>query len=352
MSFKSRAIRILTSLTLWHILFWLFFCFLFTLQFFQTYLQTGVFEFNKLIPGIAYGVNLALIVYLNYFVFIPRLVAKKMIWQYFFALLISFIVVAILFAITFYGLTGISLSKLNVLSFIALEIVYVIITSFFKFFKEWVEHQGLQLKIMDIEKQKVEAELHALKSQLNPHFLFNVLNSIYSHSLLKSDTAPSIVLKLSELMSYILYDCKTETVPLQKEVEFIKNYIELEKIRLEEYIDVTFSINIANQALVPPLLFVPLIENAFKHGIGSHPKNKYISLTIETHEDTFYFNLRNSKGGSLKPIKNNTKGGIGIENVRKRLKLLYPEGHEMVLTNKEGSFEVEIIINNLNKNNS
>ena len=121
-----------------------------------------------------------------------------------------------------------------------------------------MENRGLQIKLMDIEKQKIEAELNALKSQLNPHFLFNVLNSIYSHSLLKSDDTPSIVLKLSDLMSYILYDCKTNLVSLQKEIEFIRNYIELEKIRLEEDIEVTFHTVNINHVLVPPLLFVPL----------------------------------------------------------------------------------------------
>jgi len=207
-----------------------------------------------------------------------------------------------------------------------------------------------ELKIKDIERQKIEAELSALKSQLNPHFLFNVLNNIYSHSLLKSDITPSIVLKLSNLMSYILYDCKAKLVSLQKEVEFIKNYIELEKIRLEKDIEITYNINNVNQALIPPLLFIPLIENAFKHGIGSHPDDMYISLTMEIHKDNFRFKLENPKGAEVKTNKKDKKGGIGIENVRKRLNLLYPMSHELTVSNNADNFNVEIIINDLKQN--
>ncbi|NOZ48228.1 MAG: hypothetical protein GXO79_15845 [Chlorobi bacterium] len=201
-----------------------------------------------------------------------------------------------------------------------------------------------ELKIKEIEKQKIEAELNTLKSQLNPHFLFNVLNSIYSHSLLKSDIAPSIVLKLSDLMSYILYDCKAKLVSLQKEVEFIKNYIELEKIRLEEDIEVKFNIKNIDGVSIPPLLFVPLIENAFKHGIGTNPKNKCISLSISIINRNFYFNLKNSKGAIENSMKKNSKGGIGIHNVKKRLSLLYPDKHSINILNYENSYSVKIII--------
>jgi len=204
-----------------------------------------------------------------------------------------------------------------------------------------------ELQIKEIEKQKLQAELDVLKSQLNPHFLFNVLNNIYSNSLLKTDKTPSIVLKLSNLMSYILYDCKTEKVSLKKEVEFIKNYIDLEKIRLESDIEVTFNINNISQVFIPPLLFIPLVENAFKHGIGSNPTIKYISLTIEIIDDSLIFRLVNSKGMFENINKNNNKGGIGIENVTKRLKLLYPELHNIRITDMDESFKIMITIHNL-----
>ena len=216
---------------------------------------------------------------------------------------------------------------------------------FFKLWEEWKANQELELLLKELENQKLEAELNALKSQLNPHFLFNVLNNIYSHSLLKSDLAPSIVLKLSDLMSYILYDCKTDTISLQKEVEFIKNYVELEKVRLEDDIEVKFQIENIYNSLIPPLLFVPLIENAFKHGIGSHPKDKCVSITIQILNNVFFFGITNSVGKINNNIGNSIVGGIGIENVRKRLELLYPNRHSVDITNDIDKFTIEIFIN-------
>ena len=217
---------------------------------------------------------------------------------------------------------------------------------FYKLWEEWKNTYKQALLIKELKNQKLEAELNALKSQLNPHFLFNVLNTIYSNSILKSDVTPSIVLKLSDLMSYILYDCKTDTVLLQKELVFIKNYIELEKIRLEDDIEVEFHVENITNSQIPPLLFVPLIENAFKHGIGSLPKSKSISLTIKIYDNTFFFSIENSKGLISDSFKNTTKGGIGIANVKKRLELLYPNSHKIKLINNDDKFSVEILINN------
>jgi len=213
----------------------------------------------------------------------------------------------------------------------------------FKLWENWEASNKIALTVEELKTQKLEAELNALKTQLNPHFLFNVLNSIYSNSLMKSDITPSIVLRLSDLMSYILYDCKAEKVSLQKEVEFIQNYIELEKIRLEDEIEVEFDIDSLNSVLIPPLLFVPLVENAFKHGLGSLPEKKRLSLTIKIESGTFVFKIENSKG--LAPSSNKTsKGGIGINNVKKRLELLYPNRHSIIVEDGEKDFKVEILI--------
>jgi two-component system, LytTR family, sensor kinase len=344
MRLRKQIIKILSNLTLWHVLFWMFFCFLFSLQFIESYLQTGTIDNRLLFPGLAYGINLLIIVYLNYFVFIPYFAAKKLLFKYFVFLFLSVVLVAISFVFTFKVFMGVSLKPITILSFVLLEIFYIMITSFFKFFKEWVQDRGLQIKVKEIEKQRVEAELLALKSQLNPHFLFNVLNSIYSHSLLKSDITPSIVLKLSDLMSYILYDCSTETVLLNKEIDFIKNYIELEKIRLEEDFKVSFKLVKTEGCYTAPLLFVPLIENAFKHGIGTQPETKSINLLIDGSNDQVHFKLENTKGKTSNLKKNSTKGGIGIENVKKRLELLYPDKHEFRITNSETAFIVDITI--------
>jgi len=284
-------------------------------------------------------------------------------WSSKYILSLSVFVASLTFANVFFLITtlldqymihkGYSVSPVSLYYYAKYLLEYFLIFSawsllylFFKLWEEWKANHELELLLKELENQKLEAELNALKSQLNPHFLFNVLNTIYSNSLLKSDVTPSIVLKLSDLMSYILYDCKTDTVLLQKELEFIKNYIELEKIRLEDDIEVEFHAENITNSQIPPLLFVPLIENAFKHGIGSLPKNKSISLTIKIYDNTFFFSIENSKGLTTNSFKNTTKGGIGIANVKKRLELLYPNSHKIKITNNDNKFVVEVLINN------
>lgn len=344
MNFRRRTKNIISNLTIWHIIFWLSNLFLFTFPFFLKYDWQGPGQIEKLYPGLIYLIYLVIIVYINYVILIPIFAAKRKVFQYFIAVTIAVLVVNILFALTYNAVNKIPLDFINAISFSVLEVIYVIVTSFFKLFKDWVDDRGLQLKIKEMEKLKIESELYALRAQLNPHFLFNVLNNIYSHSLMKSDITPSIVLKLSDLMSYILYDCKTDMVLLQREVEFIKNYIDLEKIRSEEDFEVEFNFNDINTIRIPPLLFVPLIENAFKHGIGSQPAHKYISITMEISNKNFCFKLKNSKGVISHSNNHSEKGGIGLENVRKRLELLYPDSHQMIVTDTKDCFDVEILI--------
>lgn len=346
MNIRTRIIKIFSSVAFWHILFWLLNFLLFASSAISYYLKEGEITMLRLYPGFIYGVYLLLAVYLNYLVFIPWYAAKRKVPQYVFWVVLSTLIISVLFTLTFNWLLKTKVRIETSVAFFVLGIIYIIITSFFKFFKDWIVNQDLRVKILEIEKQKAEAELDTLKSQLNPHFLFNVLNSIYSHSLLKSDVAPSIVIKLSDLMSYILYDCKTKTVPIEKEIEFIRNYVDLEKVRLEKAIDVKLEHN-NSKILIPPLLFFPLIENAFKHGIGSNPENREISLKFEINENRLFFTIKNSKGSSLSMIQKQKKGGIGIENVRKRLALLYPEMHKMEVINKEDSFEIIVVIDKL-----
>jgi two-component system LytT family sensor kinase len=255
--------KILSNLAFWHISFWVISFVLFTSSFFVPFFREGKVEWDYLKIGLIYGFYLLAVVYVNYLILIPKYVAQKKIAKYIFLVVFIAIAFGFLFALTFYLFIGANVATLTAVSFFVLEIVFIIITSFFKFFKDWISNIGLKVTLLEIEKQKVEAELDALKSQLNPHFLFNVLNIIYSHSLLKSELTPSIVIKLSDLMSYILYDCKTKTVPIQKEIDFLNNYIDLEKIRMEEDIDITLEVTSEEQINLPPLLFFPLLENAF-----------------------------------------------------------------------------------------
>jgi len=352
MTLQKQLIKIFSSVAFWHIMFWFLNLLIFSSSAISDYLKDGKVTIVKLLPGLIYAVYLVFIVYLNYLVFIPRFAAKRKVFQYVIWVVLSTVVASILFTATFNWILKSDIRIETSIAFGVLGLIYIIITSFFKFFKDWVVNQGLRVKILEIEKQKVEAELDTLKSQLNPHFLFNVLNNIYSHSLLKSDITPSIVIKLSDLMSYILYDCKSKLVPIQKEFDFIQNYIELEKIRVEKDINVKFEHENSVGVFVPPLLFFPLIENSFKHGIGSNPDKREVFLKFELQDNNLLFEIINTKGNSKGVYKNKKKGGIGIENVRKRLTLLYPGTHKMEVLEKEDTFEIRVRIENINLTNN
>ena len=178
----------------------------------------------------------------------------------------------------------------------------------------------------ELEKSRAEAELQNLKSQLNPHFLFNTLNNIYSLIAFSPDRAQKTVHDLSRLLRYVLYDSSQPTVPLEKELDFIRNYVELMRIRLPEHVKLATDISSATpETPVAPLLFISLIENAFKHGV-SHNKPSFIDLSIHQEGARIVCSIRNSY--FPKDNEQDKSGsGIGLQNLSRRLELLYPSRH-------------------------
>lgn len=218
----------------------------------------------------------------------------------------------------------------------------VLVTSGIYIIGEWMRTHELALKYKEAEKEKIAAELKALKAQINPHFLFNTLNNLYSLSIEKSDKAPDVIVKLSDLMSYILYDCKVEEVALKNEMDFISNYLELEKNRFEDRVEINFQKEIDNPSLqIAPLLFIPFIENAFKHGFSSG-KNR-IDILWQCREGIINFSIENN-ANQYEAESDNYKKGVGIENVKRRLELLYPKNHSVKITNGNERFSVELMI--------
>jgi hypothetical protein len=200
-------------------------------------------------------------------------------------------------------------------------------------FKYWVKKQR---DFLVAEKEKTTAELKLLKAQIHPHFLFNTLNNIYSFSLKGSSKTPEMIARLSSLLSYILYDCKNNEVLLSKEIEVMKNYIDLEKERYGNRLEI--SVNIEGDIegkFIAPLLLLPFIENAFKHGTSEQLGKSWLSMDLSVKQNVLQCKIVNSKNESS---SFGTKG-IGIENVQKRLSYLYNNGHELKL-NDEGNFFV------------
>ena len=196
---------------------------------------------------------------------------------------------------------------------------------FIKFFKLWyAEQQQKQFA----EKEKINAELELLKAQLHPHFLFNTLNNLYSLVYEKSDRAPKMLMRLSGLLSYVLYECKANEVLLSKEISIMKDYAALEKERYGDRLDVSFNFsgNIENK-MVAPMLFQPFIENAFKHGTSEQLGKVWMSIDLSVKENQLYFKIINSCDNNAAIVLE--KHGVGIENVKKRLELLYPENFKL-----------------------
>jgi sensor histidine kinase YesM len=186
------------------------------------------------------------------------------------------------------------------------------------------------------------AEIQLLKAQIHPHFLFNTLNNIYAFTLNKSPQAAELVSKLSDTMNYMIKDCEVSLVPLVKEIKMLKDYIELEKVRYGERLDLTVMIEGAcEDKLITPLLMIPFVENSFKHGASKLLKSPWIQLYIQADEAILHFTLVNNK--PTNGLVNNTKG-IGLANVKKRLQLLYPQNHLLLIESTENTFTVNMQI--------
>jgi two-component system, LytTR family, sensor histidine kinase AlgZ len=199
--------------------------------------------------------------------------------------------------------------------------------------KHWMKKQQAWLQA---EQEKITAQLQLLKAQLHPHFLFNTLNNIYSFSLQTSPKTPQMILKLSSLLSYMLYDCKADEVLLEKEVDVMKNYIDLEKERYGDKIDISLNIQGDIQdKYITPLLILPFLENAFKHGTSEQLEKPWMSVDIAVKDHLLQCKVVNSKNEFV-PLSEN---GVGIQNVKKRLELLYPARYELKLAD-EGMFFV------------
>lgn len=196
-------------------------------------------------------------------------------------------------------------------------------------------------KERQLQAQQTIAELSLLKSQISPHFLFNVLNSLYSLSLKKSDEAPEVILKLSDILRYSLYETQVKEVSIGDEIHILNTYIDIERLRMPENATITFHYDdVKEYVKITPMLLLPLIENAFKHGTDSTVGHSYIHAKLSCDDISLIFTCENNFKESVRK----EVGGIGIENIRKRLQLIYPSRHRFQIEKNNGIFKIMLEI--------
>jgi sensor histidine kinase YesM len=213
---------------------------------------------------------------------------------------------------------------------------------FFGLFAHIYNYYKLRTTAQTLQLEKQAAELNFLKSQTNPHFLFNTLNNIYSLTKYQPDLAPESILRLSKILRYMLYEASGPFIPVEKELTIIDNYIDLEKLRYNESLRINFSRDIEDlKQAIPPLLLIPFVENAFKHGVSESRGDKFVDIHLSIHQRRLVFTVKNSSEvlGSG-PVKEN----IGLSNLQRQLKLLY-EDYDLSLQQDKGVFIAILKIN-------
>lgn len=208
---------------------------------------------------------------------------------------------------------------------------------------DWIR---MQTEKKELITRNIETELQGLKNQINPHFLFNTLNNLYALTLKKSEKAPEVVLKLSDMMRYMLYECNEPLISLEQEIRYIRNYIELEKLRYSSNTDITLEIDERlMQYKIAPLLLIPFVENSFKHGMQTSLEGAFIHIHALLLEEKLVFTVRNSKPQSVPgQAFSKTQGGVGLANAKRRLELLYPLRYKLDINDAPDTFSIKLSI--------
>ena len=337
-----------------HILFWFMVLMFYTYFYGHTYddYYTTFLFVCLLLP-----ITIATTYFVNYYL-IPKYLLKKnyklfvlysiysLIFSAYFELIVLFLAYVIF--------ADLNVTKMNPLTkdifFLMVGLYFVVFFAVaVKMLKNWYQiqqnNQQLAKEKLEAELKLTEAELKVLKGQIHPHFLFNTLNNLYGLTLAKSDAAPKVVLLISNLLDYLLYQCNTPEVSLKNEINHISNYLELEKIRYGSNIQVKFAVNgkVADQKIAPMLL-LPFVENSFKHGISNEVNNGFIDIKLRVLGTDLYFIVENSKIEPALASANYPSLGIGLENVKKRLELIYAKQHRLVIEDFNKTYKCSLYI--------
>ena len=332
-------------LVIFQVIFWLGYII------FVTAIFAYVYEINiALEQAIMNAISLAIVIYINLWILIPYLLEKKKFWLYGFAGIL--IICLLAYVRIHYSQLSLNVPLLLRENITPLEPIRLFATIFlpflgaffvslsFKLAEGWLQNLTTQATQ---KSQQLEAELKFLRTQINPHFLFNTLNNIYTLCLLKEDNAAPMVMKLSHMMRYMLYECRENKVDLKKEIEFLENYIELQKIKSDTEQNITFKVSgNLNHLKIAPLILLSFVENCFKHGNIDSDQNAWVIIDIQAFKNILHINIANSIGDYTR--KKVADSGIGLQNTQRRLELIYPQEHTLKIDAHNQEFKINLTL--------
>jgi len=299
------------------------------------YIYTAIFIFSIIIP-----------VFINLFVLMPRYLNKNKFAWFVTLFVLNLIIFSIFNYYLFdkfidYVLPGYYfISYYSIWDILKFFSAFFIITTLLKLSREWFILSNERQRLTLLEKEKTDAELKALMNQVNPHFLFNSLNVLYSLALNDKKETPDAIIKLSDILRYVIYGSTQNSVNINTEIDLIENYIHLQRYRIHKTAKIDFTKKLLDESFnIAPMLLLPLVENSFKHGIKGNIENTFIDIYLETNAKYLLFKIRNNMGITVENQVNEV-GGVGLKNIQSRLDLLYHHQHEFILKQDTAEFAV------------
>jgi len=325
-----------------HFLFWL----LYTLVF---YAVSKKYNVNTSLPYrifITAAVQIGLVYFIRYYLFSKYYQNGKSILFIILAISSILYFIPVVWMITMLILDiNVTFSGLFTVDILLVYIVTLVLVFISISFTLLLEKERGKNERAEFEREKKEMELFALKNQIDSHFLFNTLNNIYGLALKKSDLTPRGILLLSEILSFVIYETKNDYYPLSKEIQLINNYIELEKMRYTDSFSIDFqATDTSEDSYITPLILFTFLENSIKHGVSKTMHNPWVKIRLKSSVSEVFFEIENSVPENSENKSPNGNKGIGLENIRRRLALLYPQMHRLVTRRDEKSFYVGLTL--------
>nr|WP_295869852.1 histidine kinase [uncultured Chitinophaga sp.] len=342
--YKSRLYSTIARVAQ-HVLFWS----VITVIFLYTFKQGPEPERSDYLYTVLFQLTLVPVVYINLYLLLPRLLKAGKWTRYvlFTALVVlagswlnfkffqewSAYVFPDYFFISYFTLWQVAL----------FFCVYLLLSGLLHFSRSWFLVQEMQQRLLMAEKEQIQTELKALQSQINPHFFFNTLNGMYAMSLAEDKRLPDMILQLSQLMRYMIYEIREFKVPVEKEWEIVKHYIALQQLRTDHHLQINVETEgDFEEQSIPPMIIIPLVENAFKHGAKGNRGSVEINIRLTLGGDHINFYIENTMGKGEELLSGS--GGLGLQNVDRRLSILYPGHYSLITQSENGKFIASITL--------